>query len=41
MPQMIYEYEEPWWNDIVRAKPKNSKKNLSQELYVDNKSHVD
>jgi hypothetical protein len=22
IPQMIYEYGEPWWNDIVRGKLK-------------------
>jgi hypothetical protein len=26
IPQMIYEYGEPWWNVIDRGKPKNSKK---------------
>jgi hypothetical protein len=29
-PQMIYEYEEPRWNDIDRGKAKNSDRNLSQ-----------
>jgi hypothetical protein len=24
IPQVIYEYGEPWWNDIDRGKPKNS-----------------
>jgi hypothetical protein len=30
MPQVIYEYGEPWWNDIDRGKPKNIEKNLLQ-----------
>jgi hypothetical protein len=37
IPQMIYEYGEPWWNDIDRRKPKNSEKNLSQCHFVDYK----
>jgi hypothetical protein len=24
--QVMYEYREPWWNDIDRGKPKNSEK---------------
>jgi hypothetical protein len=28
---MIYEYDEPWWNDTDREKSKNSEKNLSND----------
>jgi hypothetical protein len=27
--QVIYEYGEPWWNDVDRTKPKNSEEALS------------
>jgi hypothetical protein len=30
IPQLIYEYGELRWNDIVRGKPKSSEKTLSQ-----------
>jgi hypothetical protein len=26
----LYEYKEPWWNDVDRGKPKNSEQILSQ-----------
>jgi hypothetical protein len=39
--QVIYEHGEPWWNDIDRGKPKNSKKKLSQCHFVHHKSHMD
>jgi hypothetical protein len=39
--QMIYEYGQPWWNDIDRADPKNSEKNLSQCHFVHQNSHMD
>jgi hypothetical protein len=31
---MIYEYGEPWWNNIDRGRPKNSEKNLSECHFV-------
>jgi hypothetical protein len=34
IPQVIYEYGRPRWNDIDRLKPKNSEKNLSQYHFV-------
>jgi hypothetical protein len=34
IPQMIYDYEEPWWNDIERGKLMNQEKNLSQCHFV-------
>jgi hypothetical protein len=40
-PGDIYEYEEPWWNDTDRGKPKNSDRNLSQFHFVHYKSHMD
>jgi hypothetical protein len=40
-PQVIYEYEEPQWNDSDNEKLKNSEKNLSQCHSVHNKSHMD
>jgi hypothetical protein len=39
--QVMYEYGEPWWNDIDRRKLKNSEENLSQCHSVHHKSHVD
>jgi hypothetical protein len=39
--QMIYEYGEPWWNDIDRGKLKNSEKSLCQCHFVHHKSNVD
>jgi hypothetical protein len=41
IPQVIYEYGEPWWIDIDREKPKNSEKNLSQCHFFHHKSHMD
>jgi hypothetical protein len=38
---MIYEYGEPWRIDIVRRKPMNSEKNLSQCNFVDHNPHMD
>jgi hypothetical protein len=32
--QMIYEYGEPWWNDIDRGNLKNLEKNLPQCHFV-------
>jgi hypothetical protein len=41
IPQVIYEYREPQWNDIDRGKPKNSEINLSQGHFVCHRSHMD
>jgi hypothetical protein len=41
IPLVIYEYEEPWWNDIDRGELKNLKKNVSQCPFVHHKSHMD
>jgi hypothetical protein len=41
IPQMIYEYGEPWWNDIDRRKPKISEQILSQYHFVHHKSHME
>jgi hypothetical protein len=41
IPQVIYEYEEPWRNDTDRGKLKNSDKNLSQWNFVHLKSQMD
>jgi hypothetical protein len=38
---MIYEYEEPRWNDTDRGKSKNAEKNLSQCHFVHHKSKTD
>jgi hypothetical protein len=38
---MIYEYEEPLWNDNDREKLKNLERNLSQCRFVHHKSHMD
>jgi hypothetical protein len=37
----MYEYGEPWWNDIDRGKPNNSEKNMSQFHFVYHKTHMD
>jgi hypothetical protein len=34
IPQIIYEYRQPWWNDTDRRKLKNSEENLSQYQFV-------
>jgi hypothetical protein len=34
IPQVIYEYRDPWWNDTDRGNPKNSEKNLFQCHFV-------
>jgi hypothetical protein len=39
IPQMLYEYDEPQWNDMDR-KLNNSEKNLSPFLFVHLESHV-
>jgi hypothetical protein len=41
MTQVKYEYEEPWWNDTDRGKPKNLEKDLSQCHFVQHKSRMD
>jgi hypothetical protein len=42
IPQVIYESEEPQWNDTDRGKLKNlEKKNLFQCHFVHHKSHMD
>jgi hypothetical protein len=41
IPQVLYDYGEPWWNDIDRVKPKILEKNLSQCHFVHKKSHMD
>jgi hypothetical protein len=41
IPQMIYEYGEPWWNDIDRVKTKSLERNLSQCHFINSKSHID
>jgi hypothetical protein len=40
-PQMIYEYEEPRWNNIDMRNLKNSEKDLSQSYFIHHKSHTD
>jgi hypothetical protein len=40
-PADIYEYGEPWWNDIDREKQKNSEKSLSQYHFVHHKYYMD
>jgi hypothetical protein len=40
IPQMIHGYEEPWWNDTKRGKPKNWPKNMSQWHFVQHKSQI-
>jgi hypothetical protein len=37
---MIYEYGEPWWNDIDRVKVKNSEKNPSQCHFFHHECHM-
>jgi hypothetical protein len=34
IPQMMYGYGEPWWEDIDRKKPNNSENNLLQCHFV-------
>jgi hypothetical protein len=41
IPQIIYEYGEPWWNYTDREKLKSSDKNLSQCHSVHHKFHMD
>jgi hypothetical protein len=41
IPQVIYDYGEPWWNGIDSRKPKNLEKTLSQCHCVHHKSHMD
>jgi hypothetical protein len=38
---MIYEYAEPWWNDMDREGTMNLEKNPSQSLFVHQKSYMD
>jgi hypothetical protein len=38
---MIYEYGEPWWNDIDSGNLKNSEIHLSQCHIVHHKSNMD
>jgi hypothetical protein len=38
--QVIYEYEQPRWNDIDRKNPKNSEKGLSQYHFVHQKPYM-
>jgi hypothetical protein len=40
-PLVIYDYGEPLWKDINRAKPKNSEKVMFQCNFVHHKSHID
>jgi hypothetical protein len=39
IPQAIYEYGEPWWNDTDRVKLKNSEKPVPEPLYPPQMSH--
>jgi hypothetical protein len=41
IPQIIYEYGKPRWNDTDRRKPKNSEKDVSQCHFVHHKSHME
>jgi hypothetical protein len=41
IPQVIYEYGEPWQNDFVMRKLKNLEENLCQRHSVYHKSHMD
>jgi hypothetical protein len=40
IPQVIYKYGEPWWNNTDRVKPMSFERNLSQYLFVHHKSHI-
>jgi hypothetical protein len=40
IPQVIYEYRDPRWNDTDRKKPKNEK-SLSQCHFVHHKFHME
>jgi hypothetical protein len=40
IPQVIYVYGEPWWNDTDRGKLKNLDKNMSQYHFVHQNSHM-
>jgi hypothetical protein len=41
IPQTIYEYEEPWWNDVDKGKLKNLVKNLSQYHFIHHEFHME
>jgi hypothetical protein len=37
IPQLIYVYGEPWWNDIDKGKPNTLEKNVTQYHFVHHK----
>jgi hypothetical protein len=41
IPQMIYDYGEPRWNNTDRGNRKNSDRTLSQCHFIHHKSHMD
>jgi hypothetical protein len=41
IPQVIYEYGEPWWNDTDRGKPKNSEKTCPSATLSTTYPHMD
>jgi hypothetical protein len=41
MPQVIYEYGEPLWNNIDRENPKNPEKIVSHCHFFHHKCHID